>query len=537
MARLTGGEALVQQLCAEGARVVFGMPGVQMYELTDAIYREPRLRLISVRHEQAAALMAYGYSRSSGDIGVSMVVPGPGIQNASSGIGTAYATSTPIMVISGQVPRKSLGLERGALHEIHDQIEVVRPVTKWAARAMHTGEIPELVNEAYHQMKNGRPRPTEVEVPWDTLAEVEDVELREPARREPMEPSTESLASAADILSKSARPLIWAGSGVASACGSQELTELAELLEAPVVTSSGGKGAISDRHPLSVGAAYYNSDPIHELVRDADVVLAVGTRFRRKHGSAGYRLVNVNVDPTEFDDLPSDAVPVLADARVAMSRLKASIASNTRPSRVEELDSIGTRRREFADASLPQGPYVQAIRSALPEDAVVVAGVNQIGYASESWLPVNGPRSFITSGYSGNLGYAFPTALGAKVGAPDRPVVAISGDGGFLYSSQEMSTAVKYGINAVALVFNDNAYGNVLRDQRDLYDGRSIGAELHNPDFVKLAEAYGVRGQRVRGPEELEKVLARAATAGTPSLIEIPVGMMERPEPRPNLME
>ena len=532
MPKLTGGQALIKQMYREGARVVFGMPGIQMYDAMDAIYGEPGLRFITVRHEQAATYMAYGYSRASGEIGTALVVPGPGLQNAAAGIGTAYAASTPILVFAGQIRRADIGRELGELHEIHEQMDTVRPVTKWTGRALHARDVPRMVNEAYHLMNDGRPRPVEIEVPWDTLGEVEDVELFEPAKHQPLAPPAESIARAAEVLASSQRPIIWAGGGVDSADASGALDALAEVLEAPVVSTPEGKGAISDRHRLSMGVPYYRSDPINGLIEDADLLLAVGTRLERSRYDLTKKVVHVDVDPHEIAKVYADTIGVLGDARLSMDALGQAISSThpPRPSRQKEIEDIKAARRRMADRSQPQAGFVDAIRAALPDDGIVVSGITQVGYGADSWLPVYHPRTYITSSYYGNLGYAFPTALGAKVAMPERAVVAISGDGGFLYNSQELATAVKYGINAVAIVFNDNAYGNVLRDQRNLYEGRTIGSELHNPDFVKLAEAYGAKGVRVAGgPEDLEAALAEALSDDTPAVIEVPVGGMERP--------
>ena len=545
MAKMTGGQALIKQMHREGVSVIFGMPGIQMYEAMDAIYNEPGIRFITVRHEQAAGYMAYGYSRASGKTGTALVVPGPGLQNVSAAMGTAYSASTPIMVFAGQLPKDQIGEDRGELHEINDQTDTVRPVAKWTGRALHTRDIPAMVNEAGYQAQTGRPRPVEIEVPWDTLGEIEDVELREPAQHERLAPSAQSIREGAAILRNAERPVIWAGGGVITSDASPELTKLAETLNAPVLTTKQSKGAISDRHPLAVGVPMYRSDVAIGLVDEADVIVAVGTRLQRVQVSDGSapkvlgthlaqlhtdaRIVRVDVDEAEMERTPGSTHAILGDAKLAMHALSEELAglSPERPGLKQRLESIAKARRDKAVGLQPQVGFVDAIRAALPDDAITVQGITQIGYASEHSLPVYQPRKFITSGYFQTLGYTYPTALGAKVAMPDSPVVAISGDGGFLYNSQEMATAVKYGINAIALVFNDNAYGNVLRDQTDHYDGRAIGSKLLNPDFVKLAEAYGARGVRVPDADGLESALREAVSIDAPTLIEIPVGMMD----------
>lgn len=542
MAKLTGGQALVKQMHREGIRVIFGMPGIQMYEAMDAIHNEPDIRFITVRHEQAAGYMAYGYSRASGKTGVALVVPGPGLQNVSAAIGTAYSASTPIMVFAGQLPKDQIGKDRGELHEINDQISTIRSVTKWTGGpVLRTRDIPATVNEAIYQSQVGRPRPVEIEVPWDTLGEIEDVELREAAQYQRLTPTNQSIDHGATILKNAVRPVIWAGGGVITSDASTELTKLAETLNAPVFTTKQSKGAISDRHPLAVGVPMYRSDPSIGLVDEADVILAVGTRLQRvelssssESESSGIhmaklhrdtKIVRVDVDEAEIEHSVGDTHPILGDAKLSLHALSQKLTglNPERPGLKNRLESIAKARREKAVKLQPQVDFVDAIRAALPDNAITVQGITQVGYASEHSFPVYQPRKFITSGYFQTLGYTYPTALGAKVAMPDSPVVAISGDGGFLYNSQEMATAVKYGINAIALVFNDNAYGNVLRDQIDKYDGRTIGSELHNPNFVKLAEAYGVRGMRAENAENLESSLRSAISFNGPTLIEIPI--------------
>ena len=531
MTRMTGGQALVKSLYQEGVRVVFGVPGVQMYDAMDALYQEPGIRFITTRHEQAAAYMAFGFSQAGGGVGTALVVPGPGLLNASAAVGTAHAASSPILVVSGQVRRDELGKNRGALHEVDDQLDAIRTVTKWASRVPNPADLPGAVHEAFRQLNTGRPRPVEIEVPWDTLSEEADVELVEPVvhKRPPADAS--SIRRAAEILASAKGPLVWAGGGVISSGGSDALRSVAEYLQVPVVTTREGKGAISDRHNLSLGVPGYSSGPLYEYVQGRDVILAVGTRLTRAKLGDGQKVVQINVDGDEIRRDGVDAVPLVGDARRTLEGLYQALSSSERPhpGRQPELDALKTAVSEHRGRLEPQGSYVRAVRSAMPDDGIIVEGVTQIGYAAGTLYPVYEPGTYITSSYFGNLGYAYPTALGAKVARPERAVVAISGDGGFLFNSQELATAVMYGINAVVIVFNDSAYGNVLRDQVEKFGGRIIGSELHNPDFVKLAEAYGATGIKAEGPEGLEAALRGALEAEEPTLIEVPVGPMSSP--------
>ena len=308
---------------------------------------------------------------------------------------------------------------------------------------------------------------------------------------------------------------------------------LAERLQAPVITTAEGKGAIDDRHPLALGALRLRNDPVAKTAPNFDVILAVGTRLAFPAWLGGQRVVQIDIDPEELGRNYENTYGVAGDARTVMEQVDAklaeSIAPGSRPSMADEVVALRKRRRETALTPEPQESLLAAVRSAVARRRILVSGMTQLGYYARAFWPTYEPRTFITSSYSGNLGYAYPTALGAKVAQPDRPVVALCGDGGFLFNSQELATAVQHGINAIAVVFNDNAYGNVLRDQVNRFDGRVVGAELHNPDFVKLAEAYGVKGIRAEGPEALESALKDAIAADAPALIEVPVSMMPTP--------
>ncbi len=533
MPKMTGGQALMQSLYREGIRVIFGLPGVQLYHAIDALYDVPDIRFITTRHEQATTYMADGYSRASGGkFGTALVVPGPGLQNASAGIGTAYAASSPILVVAGQIQREFIGVNRGMLHEVHDQLDTIRPVTKWASRILDPAQIPAAVHEAFFHLKTGRPRPVEIEIPPETLAEVADVSLLDPEEYGSPEPKRESIQQGAELLASATFPLIWVGGGVISSNASTALERLAEYLQIPVISTPEGKGALSDRHYLSLGVPKRTGDCLNEIIDKSDVILAVGTRLATPELlKKGQKVIQIDIDEEELGRNYTNTLGILGDARRCLEELYNEISRTvaTRPERREEMEAIKEKRFGPSAQIEPQASFLAAIRNAMPDDGIFISGMTQVGYYSRVYFPVYQPRTYFTSSYYGNLGYAFPTALGAKVAQPDRAVVAVSGDGGFLFNSQELSTAVKYRINAVVIVFNDNAYGNVLRDQINRFQNRSIGAELHNPDFIKLAEAYGARGVRAKGPEELESALREALQVDAPTLIEVPVGMMPYP--------
>ena len=544
MPLLTGGQALVQALKREGVEVIFGLPGVQLDWAFDALYDEQdSIRVVHTRHEQGTSYMADGYARSTGKIGVCLVVPGPGLLNAAAGLSTAYATNSRVLCIAGQIPTHHLGKGRGALHEIKNQLETIESVTKWAGRAMDTSEVPGLVNEAFYQLKSGRPRPVEIEIPVDVLMSQAEVEFYEPGTPRPVEGDPDLLEKAAQALGKSRRPLIFIGGGVVSSEASAEVQELAEMLGAPVIVSPSGRGALSDRHPLALP-----SIAAYDLLPNADVVLAVGTRFVLPGPNPypvdqGQTVIHIDVDETEVGRNAVPDIGIVSDAKMGLSDLIRRVPRHnaSRDSRDEELSAARAVVQEKLAAMSPVTEYAGAIRQALPEEGIFVTEVTQVGYFSNQGFPVYSPRGFIGAGYQGTLGYGFNTALGVKVGNPDRPVVAVSGDGGFMYGAQELSTAVRYGINLVTVVFNDGAFGNVRRIQDTSFNHRLIASDLHNPDFVKFAESFGVQGRRAETPEQLTTQVEEALKSESPALIEVPLGVMPNPfqifAPPPDMME
>lgn len=530
MALLTGGQALVQQMKMEGVEVVFGLPGVQLDWAFDALYEErDHIRVIHTRHEQATTYMADGYARTSDKIGVALVVPGPGLLNASAGLATAYACSSPVLCVAGQINSDMIGVGRGLLHEINNQLETISSVTKWAARAMRPEEVPGIVHEAFRHLRTGRPRPVEIEVPPDVLMAQAEVTLFEQELFERPAGDPDLLEQAARALGQAERPIIFVGGGILRSGAWDELQRLAELLEAPVVMSSNGRGAISDHHYLAQTA---RAAP--ELLPNSDVVLAVGTRFVQPATAPwGVKreqtVIQLDIDEEEIGRNYKPDIPLLADAKAGLAALAERVQNynRKRPSRKEELTALKERiAQEFASDTY-RAPLALAIRAELPEDGILVSESTQVGYwCNAGGFPVYKPRTFLTSGYQGTLGYGFATALGAQVANPDKKVVSINGDGGFMYNVQELSTMAMHKINVVAIVFNDNAYGNVKRIQETRFGGRTIASDLHNPDFVKLAEAFGVQGMRAHTPEQLRDCLRTALRDGLPTLIEVPVGPM-----------
>lgn len=528
MARMNGGEALIRSLAAEGLRVVFGVPGAGQYEAIDALYTTPSVRYISVRHEQAASYMADGYARASGEPAAALVVEGPGLFNALSGVATAYATSSPILVVSGGHHHRKKGLELG-------EEAWLGPLTKWVGRANTPAEIPDLVREAFEQLRSGRPRPVGLEVPPAVFAANEEVKLAQPAADSAGSDKVDARAiqQAAEMLVSARRPVIWAGGGVMRARAAALVAELADYLQIPVVTTRQGKGAISERHPLSLGMAEMRFQPLNSWLTSRDLILAVGASNLRRED--GQKVIRIDVDESELGGgdaqqaIHGDAYPVMMALNQAVAAAGPSRADKAEAVQAE-VAAINEARFDPSSQLQPQWGFMEAIHAALPHDGIVIQGMNQMGYYSRNYFRPRAPHSYLTSSSHGTLGCAYPIALGAKVGCPARTVVSISGDGGFLYNVHELSTAVQYGINAVAIVFNDNAYGNVLRAQTEEFDGHVLGTQLHNPDFVALAQSFGAHGVRAEDADALQRALEEAVAGqyDKPTLIEVPVGRLDR---------
>jgi acetolactate synthase I/II/III large subunit len=537
----TGADLLVEALIRHGVGTVFGLPGVQLDPAFDALARRSgRIRVYQTRNEQATSHMADGYARASGELGCCLVVPGPGVLNAATGLATAYACCSPVLCVAGQIRSDRIDGGLGLLHEIPHQDAVLRSLAKWVGTAMRPEAVPALVAEAVRQMRTGRPRPAAVEVPPDVLSAVAEgpPDSADPAAGEPTAgeavaattpPDGRGLEEMAARLHAAERPLVMAGGGVLAAAAWAELAALAERLDAPVVLSSNAKGALSARHPLA-----FEAQAAPELLQQADVILAVGTRFAPNTGERwrlqpGQVLLRIDADPDELSRAVRPAVAVAADARRALDQL-ADLVPARPPTAWRGLEALRERARAAAASLEPQASFGAAIRRALPDDAILVSGVTQLGYWAWMGFPVYEPRTFLTSGYQGTLGFELPTGIGAQVARPDRRVVVVVGDGGFLFNVQELATAVQHRIPVTAVVFNDNAFGNVRRLQQQRF-GRLIASDLHNPDFVRLAGSFGMRGLRAEGPEALEAALRGSLDADGPTLVEAPVGEMADPWP------
>jgi acetolactate synthase-1/2/3 large subunit len=523
MASTSGGEAIVGGLVAHGVDTVFGLPGAQIYGLFDA-FQQAQLRVIGARHEQACGYMAFGYARSTGKPGVFSVVPGPGVLNAGAALLTAFGANEPVLCLTGQVPTKFLDQGRGHLHEMPDQLATLRSFVKWAERVEYPGDAPTLVSRAFQEMRSGRRGPVALEMPWDVFTQRADTAAAKPFElfAAPL-PDSERIKAAASSIAASRNPMIFVGSGAIDA--RDEILELAELIDAPVVAFRSGRGIVSNAHELglSMAAAY-------RLWPQIDLIIGIGTRlelpaWRWPYRPEGQKSIRIDIDAAEMRRFAAD-VAVVADAKAATSDLLAAVRRagyNKQKGRRAAIREASAAAHEQIQAIQPQMAYLNILREVLPANAIVTDELSQVGFASWFGFPIYEPRTFISSGYQGTLGSGFPTALGAKVANPDRPVVAITGDGGFMFGVQELATAVQFNIGVVTLVFNNNAYGNVRRDQIKVFDGRVVASDLVNPDFVKLAESFGAGAARVTSPEAFRPALEKALGDGGPYVIAVEV--------------
>lgn len=530
MPRLSTAEATVETLLRHGLDTVYALPGLHQDPLFDAFYHAAdRLRVIHPRHEQTAAYMALGAALATGKPQAFGVVPGPGLLNAGAAMLTAYGMNAPVIGLIGQIPQADIDRGHGHLHEIHDQLGLMRHITKWAERIRGPQEAPTLVSQAIWQATSGRPRPVALECALDTWARRGEVALPDaPLPLPPQVVDDEAIEAAAKILGNAERPILVLGGGALDA--GAEVIHIAEMLEAPVSSYRRGRGVVPSSHRLAVDM------PVgHRLWKDADAVLAVGTRFFIQNSNWGIddrlKVVRVDIDPDEPERFRKPDVALVGDAAHQLRALIAALARHNRkrPSRADELAGHRAWLGERLSRLEPQVSFLKAIRNALPEDGIFVDEVSQMGFASRVAFPVEKPRTFLSPGYQDNLGWGFGTALGAKAAMPDRKVLAIAGDGGFMYQVGELATAARHNLAVVVVVFDNGAFGNVKRIQQERYGNRLIASDLHNPDFAKLADSFGIASFKAIDAKQLEDALHRAFALNAPALVWVPHGDVPSP--------
>ncbi len=542
MVKMSGSQALLKGLWDEGVRVIFGLPGGTIMPVYDVIY-DSEIRHILARHEQSAAHMADGYARASGRPGVCMATSGPGATNLVTGIATAFADSSPIIAITGQVAKAFIG--KDSFQEC-DTIGIVTPITKYTFQPMEPNEIPEVVKKAFLIASTGRPGPVLIDLPRDVQTGVADMSFPEKVEvrgyKPHLTPHPLQIEKAADLLLHADTPMIWSGGGVIIANGSQQLRAIAELLMAPVVTSLIGKGGFPENHPLSLGPIGMHGRPeANKGICEADCLLAVGVRFsdrstgRFEEFCQDAKIIHIDIDPAELGKNKKVDLPIVADVGIALNdildALKRKIAKREETKwykRVQEIKEQFRNGNFGGDNGLYQPKIIKKIRELLPPNGILTTEVGKNQMWGELYYQVIEPRTWITSTGLGTMGFGFPAAVGAKVAKPDVPVVDLAGDGSFRMTENSLSVCMAEDIPVTVVILNNSSLGMVEQWQRLFYNRRYSGVKLDNmPDFVKLAEAYGAQGLRAQSIEEFEKVFKEAVNSKVATVIDCPVSADE----------
>jgi 5-guanidino-2-oxopentanoate decarboxylase len=513
-------------LAAYEVDTVFGMAGTMTVPLYGGI-PHAGIRHVQCRNEQGASLMADGYARATGKPGVCTIIAGPGVTNAATGIAQAYCDSQPMLVLSGACATLIQGKGWGAIHELADQAAVTAGFTAFSAMVRYPEEVPELIARAYAVFRGSRPRPVHLSLPRDVLPEIVEEDWK--IRRSPSLPMPDPAAieEAADRLAQAQRPLILVGGG---AIGSRvALTAIAERIGAPVLSTNAGKGILPESHSLSLGCSIVQ-EASQQALAEADVVLLVGSEvaagdhFLSKLEISG-DIIRIDIDPTELTSMYSAAVPIQADAGAAMLALSSALASRKpaaqRPqgeSRVRDI--LARNAAKMTDLEKQHARVWKILRSVLPTDAIVMGDATQIVYTGSFAMPMDTERCWYYSGTYCALGVALPMAIGAKIGAPHRPVVAVAGDGGFMFTVNELATAVEERLALPVIVWNNDAL-NAIVEQMDRQQVPRIGVEPKSPDFLRLAESLGCHAARVTSAEHLAQSVRDAFVADRPTLIEV----------------
>ncbi len=526
MAHLTCGEAVMQLLSAYGVDTVFGMAGTHTVDLYRGIARAD-IRHVQCRNEQGASLMADGYARATGKPGVCTIVSGPGVTNAATGIAQAFTDSQPMLVLSGACATVTQGKGWGTVHELADQSAVTAGFTAFSAMVRHPEEIPELVARAYAVFRGTRPRPVHLSLPWDVLPSPVEGEWK--TRRSPSLPMPDpsAILEAAELLASAVSPLIVVGGGAAGTRDS--LTAIAELIGAPVLSTNAGKGILPESHPLSLGCSVLQR-PSQQALADADVVLVVGSQiaegdhFLPKLDIRG-KIIRIDIDPGELTSKYAAAVPIQSNAVAAMGALGSAISGRTiRATRERgEARTRETLARNAESMSRTERLHARVwklLRSALPADTIVMGDATQLVYSGCFAMPMEQERCWYYSGSYCSLGVALPMAIGAKIGAPHRPVAAVAGDGGVMFTLNELATAAQERIALPVIVWNNDALKEIV-DQMDQRQIPRIGVRPKSPDFVRVAEGLGCHAVRAASAEHLIRSTQDAFAADRPTLIEV----------------
>jgi thiamine pyrophosphate-dependent acetolactate synthase large subunit-like protein len=529
--KTTGGRAVARALAAHGVDVVWGIPGTHNLEIYAGL-AAAGIRHLSPRHEQGAGFAADGYSRVTGRVGVCITTSGPAVLNAATALGQAYSDSIPVLLVAAGMPLRAPGLGNGELHETKDLVGALEGVVDYAHRVTSVAEIPVAVAQAFGRMTSGRPRPVVIEVPFDLLTEEGEVRAV-PAPPPPvLAPEPAAVDAAAALLSHAERPAILAGGGASGAAA--ELRLVAERLGAPVACSINGKGTLAEDHPLSVGAGYA-AGAVRELVEDSDAVLIVGSELAPSDlwwgplDLAG-KAVRIDVDPAQAVTNAVPAVSMIADARLALGELLEALGAGDgfdpddadAPGAARAARFRAALRAQASEDAARWTELLESLSAALGRDGILVADNAMVAYfGALGTVPAHHPRSFLFPTGYGTLGYAVPAGIGAKVGRPDARVLALSGDGGLMFSVAELAAGAQAGVALPVVVVDDSGYGEIRREMAERGDP-PLGVDLDSPDFVALGRAMGCHGVLADSRDALDEALARALAADRPTVIHVP---------------
>lgn len=520
---MTGGEILVECLKKQGVRVVFGMPGNHLNHIYAGLYHNREvIKHILVRHEGGASLMADGYARVTGDVGVCLTIPGPGASNTYTGMLEAHTVCSPVLLITGQNDSRYAQKDPSKMFHGLDQLSAFSAVTKFIKKVAKVEEIPEAVNEVFGALRSGRPKPALLEITTDALSAEADLAIPERNDGIKLKATEEQLRQALDLLVQSERPFILAGRGIHHADASSELRQFAQLLNAPVTTTAVGKGAISEDEELSLGN--FTDSVAREAMSQSDLFIAIGTRFTQMD-TGGWSLqiphpfIHIESDPDEINKEYTADVGIAGDTKLVLGQLLEAMKKRERQDGWS--DKLTAFKKDVESAEKPR--LIRELRQIMDQDAILSVDVHIAGYPARRHFKVYDSKSFIYSSILISIGCAFSQAIGAKVAHPDKQVIAFCGDGGFLLGSPEMATAMKHNINVVVIVMNDNALGSVRGGQMRLMND-TLGVELYNPDFVKFAESFGAYGFRVENLDDFTPTVEKALTLDKPVLVEVRSG-------------
>lgn len=536
MTRMTGGEAAVATLQANGVRLAFGMPGMHNLAIYDALLDRPTLRHILVRNEQGASMMANGVGRTTGRPGVCIVTTGPAACNTLTGVADGARESVPMLVVASQISSHLIGQHKGAFHEVLDQKGMFEAAGAWTTRANRVEQIPAAINAAWVAMTHGRPRPAYVEIPEDILFAEGEVEIL-PAPEAPRRGGTsEQYARVLEMLWESRRPLVYVGGGAARSGVGDELVKLIERFNLPVVSTINGKGVVPEDHPLCAGALPVGDPTCAALFSRADLLLALGTSFSQvstAFWTIRYprQLIHVDIDGAQIGRNVPVALGIVGDVRGVLAGLNTVAAElesaeaepkQPHPSKwVEELTSLPKRMKKAVQGS-PGAVIAQDMRRLLPRNSIVVGDAQSWAGWTIYHYPTYGASQLFYPIHFGTLGYSVPGAIGVQAASPDRRVVAVCGDGGFLFCANELATAVQHGLNIIVIVVNNSGLASVKAYQERRYGAdRVFAADLENPDFVAYARSFGCFGRRVNKLDDFAPTLRAALDAGCPGLLEI----------------